>query len=237
MLIFSPNQPFLILLLTIILLLTNSVKLKTEPTMLFPELHSYLINAKSTFYSIPESRKKELQKLSTFIQKKRDSNLIAHLTFICTHNSRRSHLSQIWAQAAAMYYGLSETVMCYSGGTEATAFNPRAVSAVERAGIKVNNPGGENPRYEVFLSEKAKPLICFSKRYNDVFNPQSDFAAIMTCDDADVNCPVVLGAEARIPIKYVDPKVSDGTELEAKTYDERCLQIATEMLYVFSLIN
>ncbi len=227
----------MILLLSIILLLTQTVNLKNEPVMLYPEVLSYLKKAESTMVFIPDSRKKELQKLSAYIQKKRDSNLVAQLTFICTHNSRRSHMSQIWAQAAAIYYGNGESVACYSGGTETTAFNPRAVAAVERAGIKVNNPGGENPQYEVYLSEEAKPLICYSKRYDEAFNPQSEFAAIMTCDDADANCPVVLGAEARIPIKYVDPKVSDGTDVETQTYDERCLQIATEMLYVFSLVD
>lgn len=205
--------------------------------MFYPEVLSYLKKAESASVSIPESRKNELQKLAAYIQKKQDSNLVAQLTFICTHNSRRSHLSQIWAQAAAIYHGFAESVACYSGGIEVTAFNPRAVAAIKRAGVKVNNPGGENPRYEVFFSEEAKPLICFSKRYDDTFNPQSEFAAIMTCDDADANCPVVLGAEARFSVKYVDPKVSDGTNEETQTYDERCLQIASEMFYVFSLIN
>jgi arsenate reductase len=224
-----------VLILALILLL--SIQSKEKKSMFYPTLTAYLEMVETQLSNIPESRKPELNKLAGYIQKQLDSSKTAQLTFICTHNSRRSHLSQIWAKVAAEKYGLGELVHTFSGGTEATAFNPRAVAAIERAGLTVKNPGGDNPKYEVLYSDKAEPMICFSKRYDDNVNPQSDFAAIMTCDDADANCPVVLGASARIPIKYVDPKVSDGTEEEAQTYDERCLQIATEMMYVFSQVR
>jgi arsenate reductase len=205
--------------------------------MFYPNLNSYITKVQASMSAIPDDRKPQLKKLSQYIQQHLNDSLPVQLTFICTHNSRRSHLSQIWAKVAAEYYGVSDKVASFSGGTESTAFNPRAVSAIERAGLKVENPGGENPQYQVFYADKTAPLVCFSKRYDDSFNPQTNFAAIMTCDDADANCPVVMGASARIPIKYVDPKISDGTEKEAQTYDERCLQIASEMFYVFSLIK
>lgn len=205
--------------------------------MFYPELQSYFRKVENQVQQIPTVRKIQLLKVSDYINQQLASSQIAQLTFICTHNSRRSHLSQIWAKVAAEKYGLGALVQTYSGGTEATAFNPRAVAAIERAGLTVKNPGGNNPKYEVLYSDMIEPMICFSKRYDDNVNPQSDFAAIMTCDDADANCPVVLGASARIPIKYVDPKISDGTDAEAQTYDERCLQIATEMMYVFSQVK
>ena len=48
---------------------------------------------------------------------------------------------------------------------------------------------------------------------------------------------MVLGAAERIAITYEDPKAFDGTDREAEAYDERCRQIAREMLYVFSLVG
>ncbi|MDZ7717073.1 MAG: protein-tyrosine-phosphatase [Balneolaceae bacterium] len=180
---------------------------------------------------IPDQRKRKLEKIANYIRSKDQPKL----TFICTHNSRRSHLCQIWAAAIADYFGI-DNVETYSGGTEATAFNPRAVEAIKRAGFRVENPGGENPKYKVYFDDESKPLVCFSKTFEDSHNPQKDFAAIMTCSDADANCPVVPGAEKRFSIPYIDPKESDGTPKEKEIYDERCLQIASEMYYLLSKI-
>ena len=146
-------------------------------------------------------------------------------------------MSQIWAQTAAEYFNIPN-IHCYSGGTEATAFNPRAVNAVKKAGFIVNQMDEtENPLYLVYYSIDKPPIKCFSKVYSDKFNPQKDFAAIMTCSDADANCPVVFGSEARFPIRYDDPKEFDNTELEELKYDERFKQIGREMIYVFSKIK
>lgn len=156
------------------------------------------------------------------------------LNFICTHNSRRSHLAQVWAQTMAHYFGV--TVHTYSGGTEATAFHPNAVAALERAGFRISEGMGENPRYELTFGPDQEPMICFSKTFDDPFNPKENFAAIMTCDEANEACPIVPGSEVKIPLSYVDPKMSDGTDEQEKTYDLRCREIATEMKYVFSSI-
>ncbi|MCB0815108.1 MAG: hypothetical protein KDB87_18330 [Flavobacteriales bacterium] len=155
----------------------------------------------------------------------------AELTFICTHNSRRSHLSQLWAATAAWSLGL-DYVRTFSGGTEATAFNPRAVAAVERAGFQVQKPEGSNPMVAVSFTKDHEAERCWSKRYDDPANPQKDFCAVMTCSEADKNCPIVFGALDRISLPYQDPKKADGTPMEATRYDERCLQIATELWYV-----
>jgi arsenate reductase len=161
----------------------------------------------------------------------------AKLTFICTHNSRRSHLSQIWAQVAAEYYGLVG-VETFSGGTEATAFNPRAVAAMQRCGLKIiaDDPAATNPRYSVYTSDSATPQVCFSKAYGDPPNPSKGYCAVMTCSQADNACPLVMGCHLRIPIRYEDPKVADDTGFEAQRYDERSAQICREMLYIMSLV-
>lgn len=182
---------------------------------------------------ISEERKIILQPLIEFISSKISKNEEVRLNFICTHNSRRSHLSQIWAQTMANYYQF-ENVFCYSGGTEATAMFPKVAETLTNQGFEILKLSEtENPVYAVKFAENEHAVICFSKKYNDDFNPKSAFAAILTCDSADENCPIVYGAEARIPIKYEDPKKSDGTPEMNETYFNRSLEIATEMKFVF----
>lgn len=189
------------------------------------------------FDTISEARKAVLQPLIDFIQSKSDNREVIRINFICTHNSRRSHLSQVWAQAAAAYYQINN-VVCYSGGTEATALFPMAAKALENAGFKVMPLSkGENPIYAIKYEENAHPIVAFSKKYDDAFNPNAGFAAILTCSQADEGCPFVAGAEKRIPITFEDPKVFDGSPQQEEKYNERSVQIATEMGYVFSRIK
>ncbi len=202
---------------------------------MFRDLENYIEDLADSFDTIPSERKELLASVTDYVKQKRDAGETVKLNFICTHNSRRSHLAMIWAGVAAYHYGIDQ-VETFSGGTEATAFNPRAVAAIERAGFKVVNPGGDNPRYEIHFDEDVSPFIAFSKKFDDPENPTSGFAAIMTCSDADENCPFVPGTEFRASTTYIDPKVSDGTEVEAQTYDERCKQIGTEIFYMMSLV-
>jgi hypothetical protein len=196
-----------------------------------------IMKLKDSFNLISDERKELLNQLAEYISNKLKEAKEINLTFICTHNSRRSHISQIWALAAAELYNIPN-IKCYSGGTEAAAFNPRAVKAMQKAGFKIEKKDdSDNPVYLVYFSDDKEPVECFSKVYSDEFNPQNDFAAIMTCSDADANCPVVFGAEARFPIRYDDPKEFDGTELEEAKYDERVQEIGREMLFVFAKIE
>lgn len=189
------------------------------------------------FKTISAERKIILQPLIDFIQSKVTVNQDIRLNFICTHNSRRSHLSQIWAQTAAAYYNI-KNVFSYSGGTEATALFTMVAQTLTNIGFQIKTLSeGNNPVYSVKYNENDPPLICFSKTYDDTFNPQSEFAAILTCSQADGGCPFIPGAEKRIPITYEDPKAFDNTPLQAYNYQERSLQIATEMFYVFSKIK
>ena len=198
------------------------------PFFMHKKLEQYISSLDS---SIDQSRKPILQQLAAYVEETDQPKL----NFICTHNSRRSHLSQIWAQVFAHYFGIE--VATFSGGTETTAFHPNAVEALRRAGLEISGDERDNPRYNVSFSDRAESLVCFSKTFDDEFNPTNDFAAIMTCSEADSGCPFVPGASARIKLFYEDPKEADETPAEAKTYDERCTQIAREMRYVFSIIK
>ena len=230
----------LINLLIVTFLSTVSVMPRESTTSkksLNPELASYINAAKNDFSQIPQDRKEELDKITQYIQKQVDAGQPVQLTFICTHNSRRSHFGQIWAAAAAAYYDIPN-VKTYSGGTETSAFNERAVAACERAGFDIiKTSEGKNPIYHVSYASDTQPLKAFSKKYDDGSNPQTNFCAIMTCSQADKACPAVKGATARVAIPYDDPKQFDGTPQETAKYDERCKQIATETLYVFSKVK
>ena len=184
--------------------------------------------------SISDERKSLLQALIDYIKCKREKGQPIRLNFICTHNSRRSQFSQIWAQTAADYFEIP--AFCYSGGVEVTACNERTIHSLERSGFIISKHGHSNPIYFILQDKDTRPIIVFSKLYDDVINPHGNFATIMTCSHADENCPFIPGAEARIPVWYEDPKEFDDTELESTKYDQRSQQIASEMFYVFSRV-
>ena len=184
-------------------------------------------------YSIIADHRKDLLKpLHEYVIFKAKQKVEANLNFICTHNSRRSQIAQVWAKIMSDYYGFN--INCFSGGTITTECNKRTIASFERMGFMINNPGGENPHYELTYHEKKKPIIVFSKAYDDAINPRNNFAAIMTCTNADENCPLIPGSEKRISLPYEDPKVFDNSTQESEKYDERSLQIAREMKYVFN---
>ena len=186
--------------------------------------------------NLKKERVTKLIPLIEYVQKKRNNLETINLNFICTHNSRRSHLCQVWAKTMASFYNIDK-VKCFSGGTEATAAYPVIIKTLENTGFNITNLGGDsNPTYKLSFNDEMCPITLFSKTFDDAYNPKEDFAAIMTCNDADLNCPIIPNAE-RISLPYIDPKVSDGTNQQAEVYASRSNQIATEMKYVFSQIK
>lgn len=186
---------------------------------------------------VSEERKQILNPLLQYIQEKATKKEPINLNFICTHNSRRSHLAQVWAQTMAYYYAVS-FVNSYSGGTEATSMNSTIVATLRDNGFKIESlSANTNPVYAIKYSENQPAIIGFSKKYDNDFNPVSAFCAIMTCSQADEGCPFISGAEKRVPITFEDPKIYDNTPQEKEKYLERSLQIAAEMHYVFAAIK
>ena len=186
---------------------------------------------------ITDQRKTNLELLVKYLREKVSTNEEIRINFICTHNSRRSQFSQVWAQAIAHFFGIRE-IFCYSGGTETTALFPAVAEALEESGFRIKKISqGDNPVYSIKYSANEHPIIGFSKKLDDDFNPESGFAAVLTCDSANEACPVVPGASIRIPIEFTDPKIFDNTPEQATKYREKSLEIATELLYVFSKIT
>lgn len=185
---------------------------------------------------ISEERKQVLQPLIDYIREKRTRKEKIRLNFICTHNSRRSHLSQIWAQTMAHYFRI-DNVECFSGGTEATAMFPKVAETLAKQGFEIIKLSeNQNPVYAIKFDKDEMPVVGFSKKYDDPFNPESGFCAVMTCSSADQGCPFIAGADKRIPVRYEDPKMYDGTAEMDEKYLQKSLEIGQEMFYVFSKV-
>jgi len=195
----------------------------------------------SEFDLIPVDRKEKLQLISTYISRKFASNETPKLIVVCTHNSRRSHIGQLWLAVAAAYFQLP-AVETFSGGTEATAFNTRAVNAIKNIGFQVNVSQEEeaeanNPIYQISWKSDMEPYVTFSKKYDSAPNPKTKFGAIMVCTEADQGCPVIAGSDFRLALPFEDPKAFDDTDLETEKYDERLNDIGREILYAMSEVR
>ncbi|WP_421803642.1 low molecular weight phosphatase family protein [Flagellimonas sp.] len=207
----------------------------TNQSTVFPEIEKTIKNL--DLATISEERKAILRPLLDIVQSKVSGGQEIRINFICTHNSRRSHLSQVWAQTLAAYFNINK-VTCYSGGTEGTALFPMVAETLKKQGFEILQLSDTNNSvYAIKYAENELPVIGFSKKLDDDFNPKSAFIAIMTCDSANEACPFVPGAEKRIPIMFEDPKAFDNTPQQAQKYIERSEQIATEMYYIFSQIK
>lgn len=204
---------------------------------LFPALDETVAQLLASMDEIRDERKAMLDQAAAYIADHERRGEPAKLIFICTHNSRRSHMSQIWAQTAAWLSGI-RSFESYSGGTEATAFHPNALRALSDCGFRAETPADErNPLTVITFAESAPPMDTWSKRFDDPRNPQDAFAAIMTCSDADEACPIVPGADARFPVRYEDPKHSDGSDEERAVYSARCREIGREMLFMMRQVS
>lgn len=205
---------------------------------LYPEIENLLNELSSEKHLITESRKQELEKFAATIQDAKTKFGKAEIIVICTHNSRRSHLGQVMLKAAAAYKQI-DGIQTYSGGTEATAFNPRMLLALQNAGFRINQlDTSKNPKYYIPISDSDFSLdIFYSKRYSENYNPQKDYIAVMVCSQADEACPFVEGAFKRISLPYDDPKDFDGTEKEAEAYNSKIREIGREMYYVAEHLN
>lgn len=199
----------------------------------YPKLEATVLSLKIA--EIPSKRIESLAQIIIYIEGIKAQGETAKLNFICTHNSRRSQMAQVWAQTAAAYYDVD--IECYSGGIEVTEFNKNTIETLRNAGFEITKEGVNNPTYLLKYNQNSKVIKCFSKLYDDATNPKADFAAVMTCSEADINCPFIPGAEIRIPLHYEDPKEFDSTTIVAEKYSERSKQIGAEMFYVFKKAN
>lgn len=206
-------------------------------SIVFPNLALFCQELEQKFDQILPSRKQQLLVLSAYLSTQIQERKTPSITVICTHNSRRSHLAQLWLAIAADYYQ-TPTIKTFSGGTEVSAFNPRMVAALQQIGLKITTKDlGANPIYEVYWNDQMAPYLAFSKHYMNAPNPQKNFAAVLVCGHADTNCPIVTGCTLRLALPYKDPKAFDDTNIEAAEYGNTCALIGLEMLFVLKQLQ
>lgn len=203
------------------------------------KLSEFLSNLKLQLASntVVVERAKVLNSIATYVSEKLLEKKTVNLMFVCTHNSRRSQLAQIWAHIAKREFNL-HGIASFSAGTESTAFHPNAVAALTSQGIELKKrTEGKNPIYSLIDQKGAIELEFWSKSIDDPTLPKSDLVAIMVCSDADQNCPFLPGSDQRFKLTYKDPKESDGREDSNEVYCDRSNQIALEMLYLMERIR
>ena len=175
-----------------------------------------------------------LDEIVNYIYKTTSKNKIPKLNFICTHNSRRSQFCQFWATFFSNYYNIKCEV--YSGGTVETEVNKSVINNIRDYGFNISFKELNNPIYSIKFKDQNLGKY-FSKLYDDFENPRNEFAAIMTCSDADNNCPLIDGAEIKFSLQYEDPKKYDRTKIEKTEYKKTSEKIASEMNYLFYKIK
>lgn len=82
-------------------------------------------NAKNNLFLSKERESLLIEIANTITETYLDRQKI-NINFICTHNSRRSQLAQVWAFFAINYFQLP-IFFSFSDGTEATKFHRNAV--------------------------------------------------------------------------------------------------------------
>ncbi|WP_298949299.1 hypothetical protein [uncultured Polaribacter sp.] len=186
--------------------------------------------------SLTDDRKTLLLRISESIAKEYTKNEVVNINFICTHNSRRSQLGQVWAFFAAQFFDLN--INALSGGTEVTAFYRNTVKTLQKVGFdfKIEDFSHQNPKYIISFDGSKKSILGFSKRFDDPIN-KDPFIAITTCNNADANCPFIPTALERFHLPFVDPKASDGTKAQEETYLKTNQQIAAEVYFIFENVE
>lgn len=159
-----------------------------------------------------------------------------NLNFICTHNSRRSQLAQVWSHYFSYLYDLN--LHSYSSGTEVTEVHPNILNVLEEAGFEVEriSETNNNPRYKLNYSETRDSILLFSKSIDDESLPKN-YIAITTCSQADENCPFIPQASMRFSLTYSDPGKDDGSDREIESYRQTNKQIAREIKYMIKKIK
>lgn len=227
---------YLLLSISLLALLSCNLQAQTLEVKIDEKLERYSSELVQTFDEISDDRKVELSKIGDFLANQLSENNNYSLLFVCTHNSRRSHIADIWFKYAMLYYGVKQ-FESYSGGLEATAFHPNALAALERAGFTIEyNKKHTNP--VVSVTPGHYPVWTMkSKHYTHQVNPKTNFAAIMVCSDADKSCPLVEGADQRFSLPYEDPRYYDNTPSKVLKYDETVETIGREMFFMADYIK
>lgn len=224
------NYTFLLLIIMIALIARNT-SAQNFDIKINEELQITTQKLINSFDQISQERKAKLIEIGDFIFSELEEKKTFNALFVCTHNSRRSHIADLWFKYGSLYYGI-DGLVSFSGGLEETAFNPNAIAALQRSGFTViYNKRVKNA--VVSITPGNYPVWRMqSKLFDHPVNPKKDFVAVMVCSDADQSCPSVPGADGRFALPYDDPRYFDGKPSQNQKYDETVALIGREILFL-----
>ena len=198
---------------------------------LFKKVREYSATLENEFDQIPDNHRQSLEQIGDYLLQKLQSNKDAKVLLISRHNSRRSHMGQLWLMTAAEYYGIGN-VATFSGGIEPTELDSRVIRALKKCGFKISTTKrSENPTY-LTSNGPGNSYMVFAKQYNGGQNPTSDFIAVVLSEVVNKKLETIPGADKKVPMLYEDLENFDGSPEEERKYDEGCRQIARAMFYV-----
>jgi protein-tyrosine-phosphatase len=142
------------------------------------------------------------------------------LVFGCTHNSRRSILSEVWAHVALA--GVHPRLRALSAGSDPQGVAPGTLGALARAGFTIS---ADEQRGWVATAGDLR-LALRSKRFADLELSDVGFGLVVNCSVLDESCPTVPGSFFRTPLIFDDPRAADGTLSADAAYDRCCAEIA-----------
>ena len=146
------------------------------------------------------------------------------IVFMCTHNSRRSQLSEVWANILSNRLNLK--LSFFSAGTEKTKVYKEVIETLCRVGVDINKEGK--------LNLTSNTINIYSKTLDEI--KEDKFIGIMNCSDAEKHCPLDPRSKKNIKLFYDDPKKYDRTTKESDEYDRTCRLIASELNAIFKLL-
>ena len=202
--------------------------------MFYNQIQLFCLEITSSFKNIPSSRLQRLDEIVLEINEIFNNKKNLNFLFVCTHNSRRSQFANVWAEIAATFYNLN-SIKSYSCGTEKSIVSKNTIEALEDLGLKIHNHPNINNAFHAFYGKELF-IDVFSKKYSDSSISKENTIAIMTCTDADQNCPIIPYAKNRISLNFKDPKRFDNTSYFRMEYQKTAKEIATEIFYIFSKI-
>jgi len=201
----------------------------------YNQIQLFCLEITSSFKYIPSSRLQLLDgivlEINEFLNNKKNLNFL----FVCTHNSRRSQFANVWAEIAATFYNLN-SIKSYSCGTEKSIVSKNTIQTLKDLGIRIENHPSIPNAFHAFYGKELF-IDVFSKKYSDPTISKEDTIAIMTCSDADQNCPIIPYAKNRISLNFKDPKRFDNTSSFKMEYQKTGKEIAREIFYIFSKLK
>ncbi len=151
-----------------------------------------------------QKRKKRLDNIASVINE--NLNKTRSIVFLCTHNSRRSQICEVWGKVFAEIY--RKKININSAGAFKTVVHSQVYESIVKCGLVVDN------KKEIFFDKKKFKLN--SKTIDSL--TMKNFIAVMTCSNAEKSCPNDPRSIRNIKMFFNDPRIYDETDKMSREY-------------------